>query len=137
MPTPPKPVPNPAREYDRKVRKAHTMPTYQRAYRLGEMRRFDGWQESNPTARDDAAEDDAPGPLTDDTVVFLHEDLRVTLTCFSDVDVLFQDAGDAWRRFCTDDLGFAVPDWEAESRAVRDALRAAEEADAAPDAPNG
>lgn len=96
------------------------MPTYQQAYRLGEIRRFTGWKESIGLPAEDTA-DEPRGLLEDHTVVFLQEDLRVTGTCFADSEVLFDEVTDAWRLFCRETLQFVVPDWEAESEAVREA----------------
>jgi len=94
------------------------MPTYQHAYRLGDIRRFTGWKESTALPAEDAT-DEARGPLEDDTVVFLHEDLRVTASCFADSKVLFDEVTDAWRLFCRETLQFVVPDWKAESELLQ------------------
>lgn len=100
------------------------MPSYQHAYRLGQIRRFAGWKESPALLAEDAT-DELRGPLEDDTVVFLHEDLSVTGTCFADSHVLFDEVTDAWRLFCRETLQFVVPDWEAESELLREARKRA------------
>ena len=41
-------------------------------------------------------------------------------------DFIYTDISDAWKDFCKSTLDFAVPDWEKESEAVREALAQAE-----------
>jgi Ankyrin repeats (many copies) len=74
---------------------------YCRAYPLGDLRRFTGWQHLSA---------DAERELPDSVVVFLHDDLTVTLTAWPGEDVLLAAGGAAWAAFCQEDLGFAVPD---------------------------
>jgi hypothetical protein len=60
--------------------------------------------------------------LSDEDIVYLHEDGTVTRDVFGDGDVIFQDVTSAWRSFCREALGFAVPDWQAESKRAREAV---------------
>jgi hypothetical protein len=98
------------------------MPNYQKAYRLGDLKKFKGWQES-AMERGGATSTSA----TDDDVVFLREDLTVARGCFPEDPTIFTDSTPEWRRFCREDLGFRVPDWDEESRRVREAVQALEE----------
>jgi hypothetical protein len=83
----------------------HGWRPYCRAYLLGDLRRFQGWQE--PQA--------GPGQeLADDTVVFLHDDFTVTRAAWPAGDVLFAGDSDGdsgrWAAYCRSALDFAVPD---------------------------
>ena len=107
------------------------MPNYHTAYYLKQLRQFPGWHEDKYQAqRDESGTDDqerktnsyADEPPDDDTVVFLHDDLTVTKSCFNENDVLFNEVSPDWEAFCRNKLKFAVPDWEAESARVREKL---------------
>ena len=69
---------------------------YCTAYHVGELRRYSSWPESQQ--------------LTDDDVVFLHQDYTVTKSIWSGEDVLFDSVNDQWKEFCNNELRFAVPD---------------------------
>ncbi|WP_203996291.1 ankyrin repeat domain-containing protein [Micromonospora lutea] len=72
---------------------------YCRGYLLGALRRFPAWREETDG-----------DPLGDDAVVYLHDDLSVTVTPWPGDGVLFDGTADGWAAFCTGQLGFAVPD---------------------------
>ncbi len=75
---------------------------YCRGYRLTELRAFPGW--TDPVGADGE-------PLRDaDTIVYLHDDLRVTRSVHPDEGVLHDGTDPGWQRFCREVLGFAVPD---------------------------
>lgn len=71
---------------------------YCKAYLLGALRAFAGW----PAARDEG--------LTDETVVYLHDDLTVTRSVWRGEDELWSGASAEWEDFCLRELGFRVPD---------------------------
>jgi hypothetical protein len=73
---------------------------YCRAYVLRSLRRSAAWSEPRAEGRDE---------LTDDDVVFLHQDFSVTRSVLHGKDVLFGTPSAEWRVFCTDVLGFRVP----------------------------
>lgn len=74
------------------------MSSYYRAYSLGELRVFPGWQEI-------AA--DVNGH--DELVCYLAEDFSVTTDPFGDEPPLFATDDQGWVDFCRTVLGFAVP----------------------------
>ena len=80
---------------------------YCKAYQLRDLRRFAGWSESktNRTASNDGATEG----FSDDDIVFLHQDLTVTQSMFHDENVIMGQVTPAWRAFCTNELGFKVP----------------------------
>jgi hypothetical protein len=73
---------------------------YCKAYELSALRRFSAWHEP----------DDGSDPLTDESVVFVHQDLSVTRSMWHGEDVLFASEDHAWHAFCSDELEFRVPD---------------------------
>lgn len=96
------------------------MPVYTKAYHLGALRAYPGW--------DDAAAPEArigvkgANVLDDDAIVYLHESLVVTKGIFDDREVLFSATAPEWADFCRTRLEFAVPDWETEAARVRAAV---------------
>jgi hypothetical protein len=78
-------------------RQSETRP-YCKAYYLRDLRRFPAWS-------------DAPAKsLSDDDVVFLHQDLTVTQSMFHNENVIMGTVTPQWRAFCSTELGFKVPD---------------------------
>lgn len=75
----------------------HRWTPYCRAYPVSRLRAFDGWPGLD-------------GDLDDDAVVYVHDDLTVTREMWPGEGVLLGEVSDAWREYCTDRLGFRVPD---------------------------
>lgn len=107
------------------------MPLYQKAYQLKQLRRFAGWKETWPreepkgaekVARPGETESSDPDEPTDESIVYMGEDLTVSRSCFDATQKVFDRVTPEWEEFCRKDLGFAVPDWEEESRIVREKL---------------
>ena len=73
------------------------MPRYCKAYKVKELRAFDGW---------DGA---VTGGLSDDDVCYVWDDLRLTRGCFGDSDPIFDEPTDRWKTFCAETLKFEVP----------------------------
>lgn len=70
---------------------------YCTAYHLGDLRRYSAWSSD--------VQD-----LSDDDVVFLHQDYTVTKSIWTGEDVVFDKVTDDWKEFCKNELRFAVPD---------------------------
>jgi hypothetical protein len=84
---------------------------YSKAYYLRDLRRFEGWREHDVLIRSDLDDlETPPRPLQDGDVVFLHDDYRVTDGVFGEMKVIFDQVDDRWRKFCSEELDFAVPD---------------------------
>jgi hypothetical protein len=79
-----------------------------KAFRLADLQRYPKWSIR-------ASESGAPEVLDADAIVYLREDRVVVRDCFSADVILFRSDEADWQRFCREDLGFDVPDWEAES----------------------
>lgn len=73
---------------------------YSRAYHLRDLKQFSGWSE---IAAADGEES------SDDQIVFIHQDFRVTETIWPDEKVIIDQISDSWREFCANTLGFKVP----------------------------
>jgi len=67
---------------------------------LKDLRRYPAWAEN----------ENGKQPLTDDDVVFLHEDYSVTRSIWANEDVVFDKITEQWKNFCNSELQFAVPD---------------------------
>lgn len=88
---------------------------YFASYQLGELRRYPAWAENKLGVREAspvAAGGQAPdgGGLSDDDVVFLHQDYVVTKSIWHDEDVIFNEVTEQWKDYCRNELQFAVPD---------------------------
>lgn len=77
---------------------AETRP-YCRAYHLQELRGHAAF----------AVGDGDGEELTDDDVVYLHQDFTVTRSMWHGEDVLFADVDEEWKSFCRQKLEFAIP----------------------------
>lgn len=77
------------------------MPTYCKAYLLADLRRFASWS---------SVADARQASLADDTVCYIHEDLRVTETCFVSDPNLVAHVTPEWESFCRGELQFEVPE---------------------------
>lgn len=103
-----------------------TMGRYCKAYMLSQFRQYSKWSERAENARpeevDGSVENEKkPRQLTDDSIVYLQEDLSVTDGIYLNECVLFQDASMEWEQFCNAELAFAVPEY------VKEAEKAVEE----------
>jgi FOG: Ankyrin repeat len=95
---------------------------YCKGYRLGSLRKYPDWnagrvvreQNNQDTERTDRLSQSnnltEDGPLSDDKVVFIHQDYSVTESIWHNENVLFVGADSAWKEFCTEFLKFKVPD---------------------------
>jgi len=73
-----------------------TTRPYCKAYILANLKQFPDW----PIDATD---------LTDDMVVFLHQDFSVSRSIVAGKEPIFDKPSAAWEVFCTDQLGFKVP----------------------------
>lgn len=80
---------------------------YCKAYHVKDFRQFAGWSESRINWKKSADEAEEFG---DNDVVFLHEDYTVTLSIWSNENVIFNNVTPEWQDFCNTSLGFKVPD---------------------------
>ncbi len=83
--------------------------SYCKTYLLKDLRQFPGWHEHTNTWKEQPSTLGHP-TLTDESVVFLHENLCVTLSMWSDEYIIFDQVTPEWKVFCTEVLGFTVPD---------------------------
>ena len=81
---------------------------YCRAYLAAQVRQYPGW--ASQARSGDGTPGEATAGQDADAVVFLHDDLTVTSSMRRGEDVLFDAVTAEWERFCTQELGFRVPD---------------------------
>lgn len=79
------------------------MREYCKAYHLGDLRRFPGWRETPPPETE----------LTDETVVYLWDDLTVAISpVVPEAGTLWHSVDPEWTRFCRENLEFDAPEEE-------------------------
>ena len=86
---------------------------YCKAYHLRDLRRFPVWAESKINWKengDGGSGSDSEDALTDDSIVYLHQDLTVTKSMWHNENVIFNQVTPQWEEFCTQVLTFKVPD---------------------------
>ena len=86
---------------------------YVKAYPLEALRRYDVWQEERINWKEDGEaghNGDGDKELSDDSVVFLHQDLTVTGAMWHGENVIFNRVTPEWEEFCKKELEFQVPD---------------------------
>lgn len=93
------------------------MGNYCKAYLLGEMRKFENWEEKPENARKEPGSPNGQAanqarPLTDDCVVYLQESYYVTDGIFMDEHIIFDNVTPEWIEFCRGTLAFEVPESE-------------------------
>lgn len=88
---------------------------YCKAYYLRDLRRFGDWSDDDGPASGNGGgaaeeEDEESGPLTDDSIVYLHQDFTVTRSMWHGENVLFDEVTPDWRVFCQRELAFDIPE---------------------------
>ena len=96
------------------------MGRYCKAYQLGRLREFEGWDEA-PT--EDGADRDA------DSIVYLQESYAVTDGIFKDEGIVCDRVTGEWKEFCTTKLGFEPPTPEPSPTDLSDAPVSGDEQD--------
>ena len=84
---------------------------YCKAYHLKELREFPHWSEKGSAFNGNEKMTDQTNEagLTDDKVVFIHQDFTVTDSVWHNENVIFDQVSESWRDFCATALGFRVP----------------------------
>jgi hypothetical protein len=86
---------------------------YCKAYHLRDLRQFPDWKESKINWKEKKESEQAGSEdqgFSEEDVVFLHHDLTVTRSMWQGEDILYNQVTPKWEMFCTDVLGFKVPD---------------------------
>jgi ankyrin repeat protein len=88
-----------------------SLANYARAYLLADLRKFSGWREEKINWKDvvPADENGHSHELSDNDVVFLHQDFTVTQLIWPGENVIFNQVTPEWREFCAQELQFKVP----------------------------
>ncbi|HEU5378340.1 MAG TPA: hypothetical protein VFV38_23195 [Ktedonobacteraceae bacterium] len=77
------------------------MRKYCKAYRLGNLRQYEGWTEGSPS---NSAE------LSDEDICYLYDDFIVVKSPFQTAAPLFDTVTPEWKFFCETVLKFQIPD---------------------------
>lgn len=91
------------------------MGRYCKAYHARSFREFPNWNENRENLRKvkekvDGQEIEKPRELTDDDVLYLQENFIVTDGIFLDQNIVFDNVTPEWKEFCTNTLGFELPE---------------------------
>lgn len=82
---------------------------YCRAYHLRDLRAYGAWREARKDGSEEKEGDDGT-ELSDDDVVYLHQDFTVTRSMWHGENIVYDDVTPDWRIFCEKDLDFAIPE---------------------------
>ena len=87
---------------------------YSKAYHLRDLRSYPSWSEVRLNSKERQNGSDRPAAhatneLSDDDVVFIHQDFTVTESIWHNENVIFNEINDSWREFCSSRLGYRVP----------------------------
>jgi hypothetical protein len=94
------------------------MGRYCKAYLAKQFREYPEWTEAAENARpvsdetEGEEENDSPRTLTDDSILYLHENFVVADGIFMDENIIFDAVTDRWKAFCQEKLDFSVPDFD-------------------------
>jgi uncharacterized protein len=88
-----------------------SLTNYARAYLLGDLRKFSDWREEKINWKEaiPADENGHSHELSDNDVVFLHQDFTVTQLIWPGENVIFNQVTPEWQEFCAQELQFKVP----------------------------
>jgi len=92
------------------------MGRYCKAYLVGDLRAFGGWQENSQNVRPELKEENGrevsvERTLTDDDLLYLQENYAVTDGIFIDEHVVFDQVTPEWMDYCKQSLRFELPDY--------------------------
>lgn len=89
-----------------------SVENYACAYLLRDLRKFRAWREERINWKDtiSGSENGNSPELSDDDVVFLHQDFTVTHLIWPGENVIFNQITPEWLEFCARELQFKVPD---------------------------
>ena len=89
-----------------------SVKNYARAYLLRDLRKFSDWREEKINWKETvpASENGNSLELSDDDIVFLHQDFTVTHLIWPGENVIFNQVTPEWSSFCAQELQFRVPD---------------------------
>lgn len=78
------------------------MRKYSKAYYLKDLRPYSGWKELERKADEE--------PLTDESIVYLQDNLTVVRDPFNEEDFIYNDVNEEWEKFCRETLAFEIPE---------------------------
>ena len=94
------------------------MGKYCKAYCAEDLGQFDGWEAKIGNLRPEIKRENREeievdrAELQDDDVLYIQENYVVTDGIFKDEHIVFDRVTDSWKSFCTETLGFEIPDDE-------------------------
>lgn len=97
---------------------------YCKAYTANRFRAFPGWTEKTTSLRKGKKTVDGKEvqfdrtAIEDNDILYLHDSYIVTDGIFKDENIVFENLTEDWKKFCHENLGFAIPDYKKKSVAA-------------------
>lgn len=94
------------------------MGRYCKAYLAKDLRKYPNWEENLDNLRKETEYKDGEDveiprdTLDDEDVLYIQETYIVTDGIMLDEYIIFDHVTDEWKKFCTDDLKFEIPEFE-------------------------
>ena len=83
---------------------------YCKAYHIEDLRKYPEWRESRINWKRSEKNGESDETFSDDKIVFIHQDFRVTESIWPEENIIFNEVVPAWKEFCSNSLNFKVPD---------------------------
>lgn len=103
------------------------MSAYCKAYYVKQLRPYTAWKENVKDLRKGKTQVDGKDveiertALTENDIVYLHDNYTVADGVFCDQNIVFDDVTDAWKDFCVNTLSFNIPSYAMEGAASTEA----------------
>ena len=83
---------------------------YCKAYEQDRFEAYTNWAEAK------SKYEAAHGAISESDILFLHEDLVLTVGAVREENIVLDEITDSWRDFCYAELGFSIPDYMHEAQ---------------------
>ncbi len=90
------------------------MRRFCKAYLVKEFKKYPGWKINTNNLRKisqmkNGREEKVPRPISDNDILYLHDNWVVTDGIWPDEYIVFQEITSEWKKFCQEVLKFRVP----------------------------
>lgn len=85
---------------------------YCKAYYASQIKKYANWEANLIRSTNNK---ETQSSITDDDVLFLHENYTVTDGIFSNENIVFDSVTPEWKKFCDEILGYTIPSYDAGS----------------------
>jgi len=98
---------------------------YCKAYLAKSLRAFVGWTETTTNLRkkreivDGKDVETERTRIEDEDVLYVHDCYIVTDGIFKDENIVFDNVTDEWKKFCTEQINFSIPQYRQQAPAAQ------------------